>query len=136
MAGLFGIGWLAYRGLLAGQVPSREALALSGLVAIACAAAALPLLKRVDQALAEMPAQDYRYRVVDTVVHLEPTDTRLGLPRIRFIKAKEFWVQYPVGSEVTIPLLRGPIGLWQLDHERFDPPVVAFYERQEAESKR
>lgn len=136
MAGLLGIGLLLYRTLVAGQVPSREALVLSLLFASACAGATFPVLKRVDQVLAEFPTQNYRYRVVDNVVHLEPTQKDLGLPRLRFSNAKEYWAQFPVGIEVTVPLLRGPLGLWQLDHERFNQPLVAFYERLQENPRR
>jgi hypothetical protein len=135
-AGVVGVALLLHRGLRAGKVPPSEAVVLSAMVAAAAAGAALPVLKRVDQTMAARPAQDYRYRVIDTRVQLDPVDTQLELPRLLFSKAPEYWAQFAVGSEVTIPLLRGPLGLWQLDHARFDPAVLAFYERLEAQPAR
>jgi len=127
-AALVGVGLFSYRRLLAGQAPVQESLALALFVTGALAMAALPALKRVDQVLAKGPSTWYAYRVVDRVVHLSPVDTRQGLPTLRFTKAPEYWAQVPTGSEVQVPLLHGPLGLWQLDHQRFDPPILAFYE--------
>jgi len=125
------VAMLAYRHLVAGKVPARESLALSALLLIAISLTVLPALKRIDQVLAANMATDYKYRVVDSVVNLAPVDTTQELPRLRFNRAPEYWAQFPVGSEVTIPLLHGPIGLWQLDHARFDPPIFSFYEKLE-----
>lgn len=122
------VGFFSYRRLLAGLVPAQESLVLAVFLTAALAMAALPVLKRVDQALARGESIEYPYRVVDRVVHLSPVDARQGLPTLRFTKAPEYWAQVPVGSEVQIPLLRGPLGLWQLDHARFDPPILRFYE--------
>src|SRR5450830_358032 len=125
---LVGVGLFSYRRLLTGQVPVQESLVLALFLTGALAMAALPALKRVDQVLANGPSTWYAYRLVDRVVHLSPVDARQGLPTLRFTKAPEYWAQMPVGSEVQVPLLRGPLGLWQLDHQRFDPPILAFYE--------
>lgn len=123
-----GLGWFSYRRLLAGKVPVQESLVLAFFLTGALAMAALPALKRVDQVMASRPSTWYAYRVVDRVVHLSPVDARQGLPTLRFTKAPEYWAQVPAGSEVQVPLLRGPLGLWQLDHQRFDPPILKFYE--------
>lgn len=127
-AGLLGVGFFSYRRLMSAQVPAQESLVLALFLAAALAMATLPALKRVDQVLAKSQSNWYAYRVVDRVVHLSPVDARQGLPTLRFTKAPEYWAQMPVGSEVQVPLLRGPLGLWQLDHQRFDPPILAFYE--------
>lgn len=132
---MLALGTLIYRGLVTSHVPSRESLVLSFFVAGAAAGAFVPLLKRVDQALAERPSQPYRYRVMDSIVNLAPMDAQRNLPKIRFTQAKEYWAQFPMGTEVDIPLLHGPLGLWQLDHELFDPAVLDFYERQETQAK-
>jgi hypothetical protein len=120
---------LCYRYLSRASVPARESVALTMFVTMALVGAALPLAKRADQLLASSPTQQYSYRVT-TPAHLEPVDTAQGLPRMRFPRAREYWAQYPEGSLYEIPFLRGPMGLWQLDHKAFDPPLVAFYERQ------
>lgn len=129
------LAMVAYRLLVAGKVPARESLALAALLLGAAAFATLPALKRVDRALTADLSSDYKYTVVDKVVTLAPVDKKRGLPRLRFMQAPEYWAQFPVGSEVTIPLVRGPLGLWQLDHARFDPPVFEFYEKKKLERK-
>ena len=119
---------LGWRYLIRASVPARESMVLTMFVALALIGAALPLAKRADQWLASGPTQNYTYRVT-TVAHLEPVDTSKGLPRMWFPRAREYWAQYPEGSTYEIPFLRGPMGLWQLDHQAFDPPLMAFYER-------
>lgn len=127
-ASLLGVGFFSYRRLISAQVPVQESLALALFLVVALAMAAMPALKRADQALAKGKSHWYRYRMVDQVVHQSPVDARQSLPTLRFTKAPEYWAQLPVGSEVQVPLLRGPLGLWQLDHQRFAPPILAFYE--------
>lgn len=119
---------LCYRYLSRASVPASESVALTMFVTMALAGAALPLAKRADQLLASSPTQHYSYRVT-TPAHLEPVDTTQGLPRMRFPRAREYWAQYPEGSLYEIPFLRGPMGLWQLDHQAFDPPLMDFYEK-------
>ncbi|MET4580387.1 hypothetical protein [Ottowia thiooxydans] len=119
----------AYRWMLSGHVPSRESLVLSFFVISAIGFSALPLAKRVDQVLAAEPSKNYAYRV-NLPARLEPADEALGLPRLRFPKSREYWDQFKDGQPYSIPFLRGPLGLWQLDHEKFDPPLIAFFEKQ------
>lgn len=118
---------LAYRHLLGRGVPARESMVLGMFMTCALLGAALPLAKRVDQWLATTPTQNHAYRVT-TLAHLEPVDPSSGLPNMRFPRAREFWAQYPEGSEYQMPFRRGPLGLWQLDHALFDPPLLAFYQ--------
>lgn len=118
---------LTYRQLLGRGVPARESMVLGMFVTCAMIGAAMPLAKRTDQWLARLPTQSHAYRVT-TLAHLEPVDTSMGLPNMRFPRAREFWAQYPQGSYYLIPFLRGPLGLWQLDHAAFDPPLIDFYE--------
>lgn len=127
MGGMSAIG--AYRWMLSGAVPSRESLVLSAFVIGSFGVAALPLAKRLDQALASAPSQDYAYRVTQPA-RLEPVDPSLDLPRLRFPKSRDYWEQFDDGHLYSIAFLRGPLGLWQLDHEKFDPPLIAFFEKQ------
>ncbi|HSI53459.1 MAG TPA: hypothetical protein VK981_05765, partial [Ramlibacter sp.] len=117
---------LFYRFLLAGRVPARESLALSLMLSTMMLGAALPAAKRVDQLLAANPPQTYAYRLV-SATRLEPSDTTPGLPTLRFPRAGDYWAQFRLGSEHQVPFLRGPMGLWQLDHGEFDKPMIAFY---------
>lgn len=120
---------LVYRYLLGGQVPARESLTLSLLLTTALLGSAMPIAKRLDQLLASAPSHNYTYRVTKPA-HLEPVDPLLGLPALRFRRGLDYWQQFPVGSEQPVPFLRGPLGLWQLDHAVFDKPMIEFYERQ------
>ena len=121
------LGFLAFQWLRRGGVPSMESWGLAALLTATCLGAALPGAKRVDQWLADAPSQEYRYRIVK-IARLEPVDPNLGLPVMWFPRGQDYWKQFSVGSEYTIPFLRGPLGLWQLDHELFDPPLRKFYE--------
>lgn len=125
-AGLAAVGALLYRFFSRGNIPSRESMVLAMMLCFVLAGAALPLLKRMDQLLAQQPTQNYTY-VVTRIGHLEPKDASLGLPKMRFPRAKEYWSQFPAGTEYQIPFLRGPMGLWQLDHTEFDPPIMEYY---------
>lgn len=122
------LGFVTFQWLRRGSVPSMESWGLVALLMPALLGAALPGAKRVDQWLAGAPSQEYRYRIV-AVARLEPVDPALGLPVMRFPRGKDYWQQFPVGSEYAIPFLHGPMGLWQLDHELFDPPLRKFYEQ-------
>ncbi|RQO80301.1 hypothetical protein [Acidovorax sp. FJL06] len=122
------LGFLAFQWLRRGGVPSMESWGLVALLTATCLGAALPGAKRVDQWLADAPSKEYRYRVVE-IARLKPVDPNLGLPVMWFPRAKDYWQQFPVGSEYTIPFLHGPLGLWQLDHELFDPPLLKFYDK-------
>ena len=125
----FGIsGTLAYRYMLGAGVPARESMVLGTLVAAALVGAALPIAKRVDQVMAATSTQNHMYRIVD-VARLEPVATDQNLPTLRFPRARDYWQQQPVGSEYPIPFLQGPMGLWQLDHMQFDPPLPDFSDK-------
>jgi hypothetical protein len=127
---LLATGTASYAVLRGAKVPARESWALAILVAAAAAIATPPALKRVDQLWAPTSSATlYRYRVAQPSVTLQPVDQSLDLPTLRFTRAHEYWAQYAVGAEVEIPLLRGPLGLWQLDHHRFDPPIKTFYKK-------
>jgi hypothetical protein len=81
------------------------------------------------QGQAATSTQNHMYRIVD-VARLEPVATDQNLPTLRFPRARDYWQQQPVGSEYPIPFLQGPMGLWQLDHGQFDPPLLDFYDKQ------
>ena len=117
---------LAYRWLAGGAVPARESLVLSLMLTMGILFAALPLAKRIDQVLAGQPARMHAYRI-SAPGKLEPVDTGLGLPALDYARLKEYWAQFPDGTVYQVPLLRGPLGLWQLDHQVFDVPIKAFY---------
>jgi hypothetical protein len=123
-----GIYAMVYRLLTHRQIPARESLALSGLLVTMLLVAALPMAKRVDQILASEPSTEYDYLIEDAV-KLVPKDPSLGLPNLRFPRSRDYWAQFPPGAGYKIPFLHGPLGLWQLDHEKFDAPLVAFYEK-------
>ncbi len=122
-----GVMYLLYPFFKKGNVPARESWVMSGFLMGVFLLSAIPIAKRVDQFLAAAPAQDYEYRVVDGY-RLEPVNASLGLPSLRFPKAREYWSQFEENAPYKIPLLNGPLGLWQLDHSKFDKPVRAFYE--------
>jgi hypothetical protein len=117
-----------YRYFKQGEVPARESWVLSGFLVVIFLASLGPLAKRLDQVLASAPSQDYAYRVIDNT-RLEPVDASLQLPKLRFPRSREYWAQVDKNADYKIPFLRGPIGLWQLDHDKFDKPLIEFYEK-------
>jgi hypothetical protein len=119
---------LLYRFFSRGNIPSRESMVLAMLLCAVLAGSTVPMLKRIDQSLAHQPTQNYVY-VVTRIGHLEPKNASLNLPKMRFLRANEYWSQFPVETEYQIPFLRGPMGLWQLDHAVFDPPIVEYYKK-------
>jgi hypothetical protein len=125
----YGVGLYAlYRYFIHGNVPARESWVLSGFLVGIFLLSLAPLAKRFDQIFAKTPSQDYSYRVVDEM-RLEPLDASLQLPNLRFPRSREYWAQFTKDADYKIPFLRGPLGLWQLDHEKFDKPILDFYQK-------
>lgn len=120
--------YVLYCYFIQGNVPARESLALSGFLVIIFLLSLGPLAKRFDQILAQTSSQEYTYRIVDGS-RLEPKDSNLQLPNLRFPRAREYWAQFANGTEYNVPFLHGPLGLWQLDHDKFDKPLLDFYEK-------
>jgi hypothetical protein len=120
--------FLLYRFFKQGEVPARESWALSGFLVVIFLLSLGPLAKRLDQVLASSPSQDYAYRIIDDT-RLEPVDASLQLPKLRFPRSREYWAQIDKNTDYKIPFLRGPLGLWQLDHDKFDKPLIDFYEK-------
>lgn len=119
---------LAFFWLRRSRVPMQEALVLTLMVSATSLGAALPAAKRLDQWLADTPTQMVTYRLVN-IDKLSPIDPLPGQPSMETPWAKDYWKRSPVGSEYPLPFLRGPLGLWQLDHKLFDPPIKEFYEK-------
>ena len=120
------VGVVVFAALRKASVPPRESYGLAILMALAVALATPPVIKRADQMTAG-PSVNYDYRVSASVGVLYPVDDARGLPVLRFKRAPEYWAQFEPDTVVQIPMVHGKLGLWQLDHERFDPPVFAFY---------
>jgi len=125
MGGL--VGFFLYRWLLGGDVPARESYALALMAVLSIWLAYVPALKRLDQQLAEAGTQDFAYEVVG-LGRLEPIDSGKHQPKLIFRTANEYWAQFKEGSAYQIPMVHGPLGLWQIDHAQFDPPVLKFYD--------
>lgn len=117
-----------YRYFKQGMVPARESWVLSGFLVVIFLLSLGPLAKRLDQVLASSPSQDYAYRIIDGT-RLEPVDANLKLPNLRFPRSREYWAQLDKNTDYKVPFLRGPLGLWQLDHDKFDKPLIDFYEK-------
>jgi hypothetical protein len=113
-----------YWWLTRSQVPSRESLTLAMLVSMVAMGAYLPAIKRVDQLLAPEGVQSYAYRL-ETDASLEPLTA--GPPPLCFHRDREYWAQFEEGSTHHFDLTHGPLGLWQLDHQRLDQELRRFY---------
>ena len=127
-----GFMWfLVYRFLLSGKVPARESLLMSCLMAGLTLTAAVPSVKAVDRFFAPAPTQNYSYLLLDRYPRLEAKAKYKKLPPLKFLRSRDYWEQFELGSKHQIPLLQGVSGVWYLDHEKFDPPLLAFYEKQQ-----
>ena len=113
LAALLLVYWLLSRPKRA--VPWRESIVVSMLVGVACSAAYLPALKRIDQYWANGGSQPYAYRLGENDL-FTPVDQ--GPPE--FHGRKRDWSAIKKGDTYELFLLRGPLGLWQLDAARLD----------------
>jgi hypothetical protein len=105
------------------EVPAREAIGVSMLLAVALVAAYFPAAKRVDQVLSDGP-QVRAYRL-DGNGHLSPV--RPGPPAIDYSRHARYWDQFPAGSVHQFTLVRGPLGMWQVDRSGIEAKMRAFY---------
>lgn len=105
------------------RVPTAESAGVALLMAIAMALAVVPFTKRLDQMLAPT-ARSVVYRLVGAT-SLQPLQP--GLPALQFPELKEYWAQFEQGSEHAFLLVRGPLGLWQLDRSPLHEKTRAFY---------
>jgi hypothetical protein len=120
--------WALYCGLRSCVVPKPEAWGISLLLVAMLVVNALPIAKRVDQYLAKGKVENYQY-IVESEYRLRPADDKLGLPHLRYRRLPEYWASIQVGSAYPMPMLRGPLGLWQIDRDEFSKPVLAFYQK-------
>ena len=127
-----GLVWcLVYRFLLSGKVPARESLIMSLLLAGITPFAAVPIIQQADRLFAKTPTQNYRYVLLDRYPRFEAQAKDQALPPLKFLRSRDYWEQFELGSQHPIPLLQGASGVWYLDHEKFDPPLLAFYAKQQ-----
>jgi hypothetical protein len=86
-----------------------------------------PFVKRLDEALMQATGgvQTHRY-VLRANAHLEALHSRQA-PRLNFSGAREYWAQFEEGSEHDFEFVHGPLGTWQLVHDKLDPQYRAFY---------
>ena len=126
-----GLTWyFVYRFLISGKVPARESWALSALMMGVTLVAALPIVTNLDRFFAQTPTQNYSYVLLDRYPRFEAEDKDKALPPLKFLRSSDYWQQFELGSKHPMPLLQGASGVWYLDHEKFDPPLLDFYAKQ------
>ena len=113
------LGWMR-----ASRVPAREAAAITVLLAVGLAAAYLPAVKRLDQVFAG-GAQAHAYRLGPGGI-LAPVDP--GPPAIDHSRYARYWEQFEPGSLHDFQLVRGPLGLWQLDRSDLERRMRAWFD--------
>ncbi|MBR7781616.1 hypothetical protein [Undibacterium luofuense] len=114
------------------KVPARESLTLSTLIAVALSLAYIPAIKRVDQLLSTDGPQSYAYRLGD---HGLLTPVSDGPPDIDYKNRREYWNQFEEDSIHQFNLVRGPLGMWQLDHSELEKKMQQFYEQRRKNKK-
>ncbi|MDR7331345.1 hypothetical protein [Roseateles asaccharophilus] len=133
--------WLALLGVPVGlsfyplltrrKVPGREAWVLSILLAGALAIAVPAATLRTDQWLSGGPVA-MSYKLLDDA-QLEPVQP--GPPPVSLRNVREYWKQFDVGSIHELDIVRGPLGLWQLDRSRLNSLTRDWYRRQDEQPK-
>ena len=104
-------------------VPAREAAAITVLLAAGLAAAYLPAVKRLDQALGGgTHAVAYRLGPGGILAPVEP-----GPPAIDYSRFSRYWDQFETGSLHEFQLVRGPLGLWQHDRTGIEQRMHAWF---------
>ncbi|HEY0954066.1 MAG TPA: hypothetical protein VGE36_04865 [Roseateles sp.] len=119
---------LIYLYLSRRQVPGREALTLVTLLTVLLAVAVPRAALRLDQWLADA-AVATPYRLAAGAL-LQPVQA--GPPDVRLRDVSEYWAQFEPGSVHELDIVRGPLGLWQLDRRRLNAVTRAWYLRQDA----
>lgn len=114
------------------KVPARESLTLSTLIAVALSLAYIPAIKRVDQLLSADGPQSYAYRLGDYGLLTPVSD---GPPDIDYKNRREYWNQFEEDSIHQFNLVRGPLGMWQLDHSELEKKMQQFYEQRRKNKK-
>lgn len=114
--------------MMARQVPAREALVLSGLLAIALGGGLTRGVLRLDQWLAGgAVATDYRLEGRARLVPVQPGPPAVSLPQVR-----DYWDQFDPGSVHRLDIVHGPLGLWQLDRRRLNAATRDWYPRSDS----
>lgn len=110
------------------KVPTRESVALAMLLSLSLSAAHFPLVKRLDEVLAMTSGgvQTHRY-VLGPDARLEALHNREA-PRLNFSGLHEYWAQFAEGSEHDFEFIHGPLGTWQLVHDKLDLQYQIFYD--------
>ncbi|HEY8879729.1 MAG TPA: hypothetical protein VIN03_19320 [Roseateles sp.] len=109
-------------------VPGREATWLAVFMGIMLSGASVPLAMRVDQWLSPGPvATPYRLQWDARLVPVEP-----GPPAVQLRNVRAYWEQFDPGTEHSLDILHGPLGLWQLDRSRLNAVTRDWYRRGDA----
>jgi hypothetical protein len=113
--------------LVRSRVPSRESLVLALLLVTALLVAFIPALKRIDESLSDGPRPHaYQLEKNGRLQPLEP-----GLPALNFSHIPEYWAQFEPQSVHHFQLIRGPLGLWQLERRELNETIKRFYDARE-----
>lgn len=117
------IGLLAYPVLQRSRVPAREAMVLSGLLAVALGGGLTRGALRLDQWLAGgAVATAYK---LEGRAHLTPLQP--GPPAVTLRQVHEYWDQFDPGTVHQLDIVHGPLGLWQLDRRQLNAVTRDWY---------
>lgn len=121
------VGLLAYPALHRSRVPAREAMVLSGLLAVALCGGLTRGALRLDQWLAGgAVATAYK---LEGRAHLTPLQP--GPPVVTLRQVHEYWDQFDPGTVHQLDIVHGPLGLWQLDRRQLNAVTRDWYQRSE-----
>lgn len=118
------VGLLAYPVLKRSRVPAREAMVLSGLLAVALGGGFTRGALRLDQWLAG-GAVSTAYKL-EGRAHLTPVQP--GPPAVTLRQVHEYWDQFDPGTVHQLDIVHGPLGLWQLDRRQLNAVTRDWYQ--------
>ncbi|MBN1365378.1 MAG: hypothetical protein JW976_11280 [Syntrophaceae bacterium] len=116
-------GIVFYKFMIRFSVPARETLVLAMLFCFSLQATAVPLIKRIDTAMAAKPMQTYEYRMTKEGI-FEPVEK--GLPKLNLRLECDYWKHFDDNHPFQFLLQKGGMGLWQFDGRALDKDINVY----------
>ena len=115
----------AYLFMVRGTVPSNNAMPLATLFGLGVMMAGTPALMRLDQFLDTEGPQPHTYTLGErSQLHAIGDDA----PSLNVRQHSRYWNQMEKGSKHELMIIRGPLGLWQVDLRPLKEKYAAFYQ--------
>jgi len=126
-------GLLAFRWIAGPKIPRIVSLGLATMIGFGVAVALYPGLLRLNQLTDSdgLVAHDYVLREYGRLAPMES-----GPPEVSFSRYHDYWSQFSLGSTHRLYLRHGGLGFYQLDEAPLLEAARAYYEKQNAETRK